>query len=45
MNPAHVEAEESLKTAVVSNEAVWVLEAATIDKQCVVSRAAYQTQK
>ena len=44
MNPAHVEAGESLKTAVVINEAMWVLEAAKIDRQCVVSRAAYQTQ-
>ena len=43
MNPAHVEAGKSLKTAVVVNEAVQVLEAAKIDRQCVVFRAAYQT--
>ncbi len=44
MNHAHVKAEESLKTAVVIKDTMWVLEAAKITRQCVVSRAAYQTQ-
>ena len=44
MNPAHVEAGKSLKTAVVVNEAVPVLEAAKIDGQRVVFRAAYQNR-
>jgi hypothetical protein len=36
MNPVRVEAGESLKTVVVVNEAVQVLEAVKIDRQCVV---------
>lgn len=43
MNPAHVEVGESLRTVVLVN-VVQVVEATKIDRQCVVSRAAYQIQ-
>jgi hypothetical protein len=44
MNPARVEAGESLKTAVVVNELVKALEAAKTDRQWFVFCIAYQTQ-
>ena len=42
MSPANAEAAKSPKTAVVNNEAVQVLEAAQIDRQCVVLQLADQ---
>jgi hypothetical protein len=44
MNPARVEAGESLKTAVVVNELVKVHEAAKTDRQWFVFCIAYQTR-